>query len=90
MVCNECSKEYCGKCLLAVHVGDCDQQEVKFFEENLHYRQCKKCKTIVEKIQGCNHITCRCKYQFCYVCGAKWSVEHYGNHDANGRLLGVP
>ena len=31
LVCNECSKEYCSKCLLGVHAGDCDKQEVQFF-----------------------------------------------------------
>ena len=35
-------------------------------------------------------MTCRCKYEFCYVCGAPWTVEHYGNHDENGRLQAVP
>jgi hypothetical protein len=71
-------------------MGDCDRQEVSFFENNLHYRQCKRCKMVVEKNQGCNHITCRCGYQFCYVCGAEWAPAHYGNHDENGQLLAVP
>jgi hypothetical protein len=29
-------------------------------------------------------MTCRCGYQFCYVCGADWSPPHYQNHDQNG------
>ena len=35
-------------------------------------------------------MTCRCKYQFCYVCGAPWTSAHYGNHDENGNLQAVP
>jgi hypothetical protein len=27
---------------------------------------------LVELTQGCSHITCRCKAQFCYICGAVW------------------
>jgi hypothetical protein len=45
------------------------------------YRQCPKCKTIIEKgpakeilgifqIPGCDKMTCRCGHQFCYRCGA--------------------
>jgi hypothetical protein len=31
---------------------------------------------IVEKTSGCDHMTCRCGYQFCYICGGKWSSNH--------------
>lgn len=37
------------------------------------WRQCDKCKYYVEKTLGCLHIVCRCGYEFCYKCGAKWS-----------------
>lgn len=32
-------------------------------------------------------MTCRCGYQFCYVCSAVWDPAHYGNHDENGNLI---
>ncbi len=35
-------------------------------------RRCYKCRTLVELTHGCSHITCRCKAQFCYICGAVW------------------
>jgi hypothetical protein len=81
MVCDQCESTFCARCLLARHEGECDKHEVEFFESNLHYRQCVKCKFVIEKNQGCNHMTCRCGYQFCYVCGAVWAPAHYGNHD---------
>ncbi|XWS71331.1 hypothetical protein CRYUN_Cryun03dG0129100 [Craigia yunnanensis] len=37
------------------------------------WRQCIKCKNMVELAEGCYHITCRCGYEFCYTCGAQWS-----------------
>lgn len=64
-----------------MHDGDCDDKELKFFQDNLHYRQCKSCKFVIEKNQGCNHMVCRCGNQFCYVCGSDWTPEHYGSHD---------
>ena len=31
---------------------------------------------MVEKTQGCDHMTCKCGYQFFYKCGNKWSTKH--------------
>ncbi|XVF04975.1 hypothetical protein REPUB_Repub05bG0130000 [Reevesia pubescens] len=36
------------------------------------WRECIKCKNMVELAEGCYHITCRCGYEFCYTCGAQW------------------
>jgi len=33
------------------------------------YKQCPQCKFWVSKNHGCNHMTCKCKFQFCYKCG---------------------
>jgi hypothetical protein len=27
---------------------------------------------VVERISGCNHMTCRCGSEFCIVCGSQW------------------
>ncbi|RYP64839.1 hypothetical protein DL769_006514 [Monosporascus sp. CRB-8-3] len=40
--------------------------------ERSGWRRCYKCRTLVELTQGCTHMTCRCKAQFCYICGARW------------------
>ncbi|XP_021746025.1 uncharacterized protein LOC110711891 [Chenopodium quinoa] len=36
------------------------------------WRQCVKCKHMIELAQGCYHMTCRCGFEFCYTCGAEW------------------
>jgi hypothetical protein len=32
-------------------------------------KQCPSCKFWVEKSEGCDHMTCRCSFEFCYICG---------------------
>ena len=39
------------------------------FVRGAKYKQCPKCKFWVEKNEGCDHMTCRCSFQFCYICG---------------------
>ena len=39
---------------------------------SLGWKICSNCKRGVEKKDGCNHMTCLCKHQFCYLCGADW------------------
>ncbi|XP_052181104.1 E3 ubiquitin-protein ligase RSL1-like [Diospyros lotus] len=40
------------------------------------WKRCPQCKYYVEKTEGCLHMTCRCRFQFCYACGATWSQIH--------------
>ncbi|KAL1695839.1 hypothetical protein GGG16DRAFT_109011 [Schizophyllum commune] len=39
------------------------------------WQQCPKCKRMVELKEGCNHMTCRCRAEFCYKCGSYWDVS---------------
>jgi hypothetical protein len=36
------------------------------------FQRCEQCRMFVELETGCNHMTCRCHHEFCYVCGEKW------------------
>ncbi|KAI9894851.1 MAG: hypothetical protein M1814_000071 [Vezdaea aestivalis] len=36
------------------------------------WQRCPSCRTMIELSVGCRHMTCKCKAEFCYVCGAPW------------------
>eukprot|EP00816_Leptocylindrus_hargravesii_P005056 CAMPEP_0196808360 /NCGR_PEP_ID=MMETSP1362-20130617/8339_1 /TAXON_ID=163516 /ORGANISM="Leptocylindrus danicus, Strain CCMP1856" /LENGTH=225 /DNA_ID=CAMNT_0042182659 /DNA_START=609 /DNA_END=1286 /DNA_ORIENTATION=+ len=44
-------------------------------------RGCPGCTMRVQRSDGCNHMTCVCGTEWCYVCGARWSRRHYGCSD---------
>ncbi|OWM83598.1 hypothetical protein CDL15_Pgr004027 [Punica granatum] len=45
---------------------------VKSLAREKMWQQCKKCKIMVELVDGCYHISCWCGYEFCYKCRAVW------------------
>ncbi|CAI2369937.1 unnamed protein product [Moneuplotes crassus] len=81
--CFFCHKSYCLRCKVEWHENfSCEEyrkykgypEEDRQFQKYLDgtpFKQCPKCGHWVEKVSGCNHITCRCKYEFCYICTAK-------------------
>jgi len=45
-----------------------------------HTKRCPACNVPIEKNGGCNHMTCKgCKYEFCWVCNAKYVSGHFGD-----------
>ncbi|KAI0827131.1 hypothetical protein BC628DRAFT_1409914 [Trametes gibbosa] len=62
-----------------------DQKALRLMKANIYrwayipaenWRRCPKCSFIVELTHGCNHITCRCKTEFCFKCGSIWDVQN--------------
>ncbi|KAL5711340.1 RBR-type E3 ubiquitin transferase [Ranunculus cassubicifolius] len=49
-----------------------EDAKLKSLANTKSWRQCKKCSHMIELAEGCYHITCRCGYEFCYMCGAEW------------------
>ncbi|GJN25810.1 hypothetical protein PR202_gb13688 [Eleusine coracana subsp. coracana] len=41
-----------------------------------HTKLCPGCRKHIEKNQGCNHMTCRCGHQFCWLCFDPWGNQH--------------
>ncbi|KAG6010148.1 hypothetical protein E4U54_008420 [Claviceps lovelessii] len=38
------------------------------------WKRCYNCHAMVEHRDACEHMKCRCGYQFCYVCGLRWKT----------------
>lgn len=84
--CPRCRNSYCLKCRTVEHKdmtckeyqinSKTDKNDEKFidFVKGHKFKQCTQCLFWVEKNQGCDHMTCRCGYQFCYKCGGKYQA----------------
>ncbi|XP_034218857.1 probable E3 ubiquitin-protein ligase ARI3 [Prunus dulcis] len=83
--CMKCQLYFCVNCKVPWHYDmSCydyqrsetnslaEEQLLKSLAMKKLWRQCSKCKHMVELDSGCYHITCRCGHQFCYTCGAEW------------------
>ncbi|OLN96437.1 putative E3 ubiquitin-protein ligase rbrA 1 [Colletotrichum chlorophyti] len=79
VVCRKCRTRVCVMCKRNAHAigkdcpADWELDAVLKMGEKSGWRRCYKCRTLVELSQGCTHMTCRCKAQFCYICGAIWN-----------------
>ncbi|KAF0465694.1 Serine/arginine repetitive matrix protein 2 [Gigaspora margarita] len=39
-------------------------------------KQCPNCSSRIKKNEGCDHMTCRCGHQFCWICMNEWDKPH--------------
>ncbi|XP_019099657.1 PREDICTED: putative E3 ubiquitin-protein ligase ARI4 [Camelina sativa] len=79
--CFECGQLLCIKCKVPWHSDlSCDDYKklgpnrtaddmLKALANKKLWRQCEKCKHMIELLEGCIKVTCRCGHMFCYKCG---------------------
>ena len=77
-----CGEIICFLCSRRWHEGktcvELMDLEYESYRTKMNIIDCPKCKSRIEKISGCNHMTCtRCRYEFCWVCGGKYSKRHF-------------
>ncbi|KAJ5508372.1 hypothetical protein N7527_010515 [Penicillium freii] len=72
--CRVCNRQTCTLCKKIAHRGDCvdDRIEVLKLGKAKGWQRCLNGSHLVELRSGCNHITCRCRHEFCYVCSTPW------------------
>lgn len=90
--CPFCHRLFCARCHVTWHPGvGCEEFQTMNVDERgredllvrelanqKKWKRCPRCRFYVEKKDGCLHITCRCKFEFCYACGAEWTSSHGG------------
>ncbi|KAK4150431.1 hypothetical protein C8A00DRAFT_46174 [Chaetomidium leptoderma] len=88
---NGCFARTCTVCKGASHQGsDCPAdpatQDMLRLAAAESWQRCYSCARFVELENGCNHITCRCGAQFCYVCGEVWKTCECAQWDERNLL----
>ncbi|KAH7123816.1 hypothetical protein B0J11DRAFT_606805 [Dendryphion nanum] len=77
--CPVCSTQTCPTCKAAAHNGLCptdpDVRKLLKLAHDQNWKKCPSCNNMIARTHGCNHMTCRCSYQFCYVCTQDWSEK---------------
>lgn len=87
--CSHCRIKVCCICRGRWHGsrGECPKdenvQKLEAMAKENGWQRCYNCSSIVELKDGCNHMTCRCKAEFCMRCAAKWKTCDcpWFNHD---------
>lgn len=79
MLCTTCWAYTCGHCKGPSHdrslqCMSTEDEDVIALAEESGWKRCPSCGQLVELLMGCNHMTCRCRHQFCYVCTAPWKT----------------
>lgn len=76
--CDSCGQDYCFNCKKTHYDQDCEffeeiqeREEIKteLAAQGIESVSCPKCKALVTKSKGCNHMTCKCGCHFCMICG---------------------
>jgi len=68
--CSDCETTFCINCLkIGGHPGNlCEEVHQEDFSD-FKVKPCPHCKALIQRKDGCNHLTCRCGHHFCDSCG---------------------
>ncbi|KAM0248296.1 hypothetical protein ACHAP5_003466 [Fusarium lateritium] len=79
--CLFCDHKTCVECFEEAHPGrPCEEgdaeEDVWATMDKTKTVNCPGCGRMIELREACNHITCVCREQFCYICGKLWLSCH--------------
>lgn len=84
VVCGVCRMDLCaGGCGRVYHGNtpcdvSLDEASAAFIQESS--KPCPQCGVNTQKISGCNHMTCRCRCEFCWICGEEMPRDERGRY----------
>ena len=86
--------DFCS-CGRPLHENECyhDDKEFKELVANEQIKRCPKCGFYINKLRGCNHMTCGnpvCKYEFCWLCMNEAVPGHYEFGECAGKQFFDP
>ncbi|CEO94529.1 hypothetical protein PBRA_000314, partial [Plasmodiophora brassicae] len=81
--CPHCRAEFCPNCHFKPHPGRPCAETVKECVLDEETRICPRCREGIFRTEGCDHMTCKCKYEFCFQCGIYWN-ERGSAHNFRG------
>ncbi|SPJ75787.1 uncharacterized protein FTOL_05518 [Fusarium torulosum] len=75
--CLLCDRKTCVDCFEEAHLGrPCEQgdaeEDVWATMDKNKTVNCPGCGRMIELMEACNHLTCVCGKQFCFICGKVW------------------
>ncbi|KAF8320928.1 hypothetical protein DL93DRAFT_2073732 [Clavulina sp. PMI_390] len=87
--CGACRTYVCIACKTSFHSGitcaryqalpeeekNPDDRKVIALAKKKNWRNCPKCKRLIELSAGCRHVTCPCGTSFCFNCVSLWDSE---------------
>ncbi|KPI90179.1 hypothetical protein ABL78_0697 [Leptomonas seymouri] len=90
VTCDACRRAFCLRCASEPHRPAtcenmrnwrkyCSAEGANIAFILVRTKPCPKCHKDIEKSGGCNHMTCKCGHQFCWVCGGDWQ-SHSGDY----------
>ncbi|KAF1347607.1 hypothetical protein BDV97DRAFT_277387, partial [Delphinella strobiligena] len=70
--CTSCKNSTCTLCKQGPHGGECSSttadSEFKEVARKNGWQECPTCGYMIALVEGCDHMTCICGRDFCYIC----------------------
>jgi len=101
--CPSCHYQFCKKCRFEAHLNlTCEQRQEQIHNADeegkkqllelakMNKWQGCQCGYVFEKVNGCNHMTCRCRREWCYTCGKHFTDLHAKGYHCENKSCHCP